>query len=60
MDFALSENAKTQYRVMNTSSCGRPAGDIQINVEYLTTNEPIAKAGVRLAHLLDIAFGNAG
>jgi hypothetical protein len=61
--FALSENAKTQYCVMHTSSCDKPAGDVQINAENLTTNEPIVKqqlqkAGVRLAHLLDIAFGN--
>jgi S1/P1 Nuclease len=47
---------------MHAVSCDKPNGDVQINAEYLTTNKPIVKqqlqkAGVRLAHQLDIAFG---
>jgi S1/P1 Nuclease len=61
--FAISEAAKTGYCVMHGSSCDKPQGDVTISAEYLATNEPLVKeqlqkAGVRLARLLDIAFGN--
>jgi S1/P1 Nuclease len=61
--FAISEAAKTQYCVMHGASCDLPDGDVQITAEYLKANEPVVKqqlqkAGVRLARLLDIAFGS--
>jgi hypothetical protein len=62
--FAIAESAKTQYCVMHTSSCDKPNGDVQINADYLRINEAIVKgqlqkAGVRLAHQLDKAFGSS-
>jgi len=61
--FAIAEAAKTQYCIINGSSCDEPEGSITINQEYLDANEPVVKeqlqkAGVRLAKLLDTAFGN--
>ena len=40
-----------------------PAGTVTITAEYLDANEPVVKeqlqkAGVRLARVLDAAFGN--
>jgi hypothetical protein len=61
--FAISEAVKTQYCVMHGSSCDQPDGNISISQDYLDANEPLVKeqlqrAGVRLARLLDTAFGN--
>lgn len=62
--FAISESVKTGYCVMHGSSCDQPDGsNLTIIAEYLDANEPLVKeqlqkAGVRLAHLLDVAFGN--
>ncbi|WP_315766895.1 MULTISPECIES: S1/P1 nuclease [unclassified Bradyrhizobium] len=63
--FAIAESAKTRYCVQTGSTCNMPNGDLQITREYLDANEPIVreqlqKAGVRLARLLDIAFGSTG
>ncbi len=63
--FAISEDGKTDYCVMHGASCDRPAGSLQVTPDYLSANEPVVreqlqKAGVRLAHLLDEAFGSAG
>jgi hypothetical protein len=62
--FAIAESAKIQYCVMHTSSCDKPNGDVQISADYLRINEAIVKeqlqkAGVRLAHQLDKAFGGS-
>lgn len=61
--FAISEAAKTQYCVMHGPSCDLPDGSVTINQEYLDANESVVKeqlqkAGVRLAKLLDTAFGD--
>jgi hypothetical protein len=61
--FSLAEAVTTKYCEKHGSSCDLPQGNVDINSEYLKNNEPIVKeqlqkAGVRLARLLDIAFGN--
>lgn len=61
--FALAEAAKTKYCVVHGQSCDKPDENVTINAEYLETNEPIVreqlqKAAVRLAKLLDAAFGD--
>ncbi len=63
--FAITEAATTQYCVKHGASCDLPSGDVQISDEYLKVNEPLVKtqlqkADVRLARLLDVAFGNTG
>jgi S1/P1 Nuclease len=62
--FAITEAATTQYCAKHAASCDMPGGDVQITQQYLNANEPVVKtqlqkAGVRLARLLDIAFGNS-
>jgi hypothetical protein len=59
--FAISESAKTGYCKMRGLSCDPSGQVITIGAEYLDANAPVVKeqllkAGVRLAHLLDIAF----
>ena len=62
--FAIAEAAKTKYCVMQAPSCDAPpSGHVTIDTAYVEANVPIVleqlqKAGVRLAHLLDKAFGN--
>lgn len=61
--FAISEAAQTGYCARHGSSCDKPDGDVEISADYLTANEPVVreqlqKAGVRLAKLLDQAFGD--
>ena len=61
--FALSEAPKTGYCVMHGPSCDLAIGSVFISTEYLDANESavkeqLQKAGVRLARILDIAFGN--
>jgi hypothetical protein len=62
--FAISESVRTGYCAMHKSSCDLPGGsNVNITAEYLDANEPVVKeqiqkAGVRLAHLLDVTFGN--
>ena len=61
--FAIAEAVKTGYCAMHGDSCDMPAGSVTISAEYLEANEPIVKkqlqkAGVRLAGMLDAAFGN--
>jgi hypothetical protein len=62
--FAISESVKTGYCAMHGSSCDPLNGsNVTITAEYLDANEPrvkeqLQKAGVRLARLLDITFGN--
>ncbi len=47
---------------MHRPSCDLPDGSVTISADYLEANEPVVKeqlqkAGVRLAKLLDTAFG---
>ena len=61
--FAISEAVKTGYCVMNGPSCDAVLGSVPIGVDYQDANEPVVKeqlqkAGVRLARILDTAFGN--
>lgn len=48
---------------MHGPSCDPGVGSVSIGAEYLDANEPVVreqlqKAGVRLARILDAAFGN--
>jgi len=59
--FAISESVKTGYCEMHELSCDPSSQDLTIGTDYLDANasavkEQLQKAGVRLAHLLDIAF----
>jgi hypothetical protein len=59
--FAISESAKTGYCVMHELSCDPSGQFVTIGTEYLDANAPVVKrqllkAGVRLAHLLDMAL----
>jgi nuclease S1 len=62
--FAIAESAKTQYCTVHGPVCDGPeSGQVDIDSAYLLVNGPIAKeqlqkAGVRLARMLDAAFGN--
>ena len=61
--FAVSEAVKTGYCVMHGPSCDAGVGIVSIGADYLNANEPVLKeqlqkAGVRLAGILDTAFGN--
>jgi hypothetical protein len=61
--FAVSEAVKTGYCVMHEASCDPSGGSVAVSREYLDANQPIVreqlqKAGVRLARVLDAAFGN--
>jgi hypothetical protein len=59
--FAISESVKTGYCEMHELSCDPSGRAVIIGTGYLDANalvvkEQLLKAGVRLAHLLDIAF----
>ena len=59
--FAISESVKTGYCEMHELSCDPSSQDLTIGTDYLDANasavkEQLQKAGVRLTHLLDIAF----
>jgi hypothetical protein len=61
--FAVAEALKTGYCVMHGPSCDAGVGSVPIGADYLNANEPVVKvqlqkAGVRLARILDTAFGN--
>jgi hypothetical protein len=61
--FAIAEAVKTGYCVLHGPSCDAGAGSVSIGTDYLDANEPVVKeqlqkAGVRLARILDTAFGN--
>jgi hypothetical protein len=62
--FEIAERSTTKYCVQEGMSCkSPPAKDVEINAEYRQLSTPIikerlSKAGVRLAHLLDEAFGD--
>ena len=58
---AISESVKAGYCEMHGLSCDPSSQALTIDAEYLDANGPVVreqmqKAGVRLAHLLDIAF----
>jgi hypothetical protein len=59
--FAIATNAKTKYCIRRGGTCERPADCVVIDAAYLRENaalvrERLARAGVRLARLLDSAF----
>jgi hypothetical protein len=59
--FAISESVKVDYCEMHEASCSPAHEAVTIGTEYLDANAPVVreqlqKAGVRLAHLLDVAF----
>jgi hypothetical protein len=61
--FAISEAVKTGYCVVHGPSCDIGVGSVSISADYLDANEQVVKerlqkAGVRLARILDTAFGN--
>jgi hypothetical protein len=62
--FAIAEAVTTGYCVMHASSCDQPnPAHVTVDAAYLETNkrvvkEQLQKAGVRLARILDTAFGN--
>ena len=61
--FAISEAVKTGYCVIHGPLCDAGVGSVPIGADYLDANEPVVKeqlekAGVRLARILDVAFGN--
>jgi hypothetical protein len=61
--FAISESAKTGYCKMHELSCDPSSQALTIDAEYLEANAPVVreqlqKAGVRLAHLLDVALAS--
>jgi hypothetical protein len=60
--FATAEQAQTKYCARQGASCDQPSGKVKIDAAYIEANTPIVreqlqKAGVRLAHMLDAAFG---
>lgn len=61
--FAIAEAVKTKYCVAHGDSCDSPSSEhVTIDDSYIEANVPIVreqlqKAGVRLAHILDRAFG---
>ncbi|MCK1515451.1 hypothetical protein IVB22_23435 [Bradyrhizobium sp. 190] len=62
--FAIAEAVNTGYCLMHEASCDLPnAAHVTVDATYLETNKPVVreqlqKAGVRLARILDTAFGN--
>lgn len=62
--FAIAEAAKTGYCVMHGTSCDLPNDShVVVDANYLAANKPVVreqlqKAGVRLARIIDTAFGN--
>jgi hypothetical protein len=60
--FAIAEQARTKYCTRQGASCDKPVGKVTIDAAYIAANTPIVreqlqKAGVRLAHMLDTAWG---
>ena len=61
--FEIAERAQTKYCVQHGASCELPEpAKVEIDAAYVEANAPIVreqlqKAGVRLAHLLDSAWG---
>jgi hypothetical protein len=62
--FAIAEAVSTGYCVIHGASCDLPSGaHVTVDATYLDSNKPtvteqLQKAGVRLARILDAAFGN--
>jgi len=60
--FAIAEQARTEYCIRQGGSCDQPSGKVKIDAAYVTVNTPVIreqlqKAGVRLAHMFDVALG---
>jgi hypothetical protein len=61
--FEITKAVATRYCVFHGQSCDRPDENLTITTEYLEANKlvlikQLQKAAVRLARLLDEAFGN--
>jgi S1/P1 Nuclease len=62
--FVIAEDPKTKYCVKTSGSCdASSSGHVEIDAAYVEMAKPIirdrlVRAGVRLAHLLDEAFGD--
>jgi hypothetical protein len=61
--FAIAKSPATEYCLMQDQTCAPRSEKLTITNEYRKTNKPVVteqlqKAGVRLAHILDVAFGN--
>lgn len=59
--FAIARHAETKYCVQQGRRCERAGGSVDIDAAYVRDNavivrERLARAGARLAHLLDSAF----
>jgi hypothetical protein len=59
--FTIAEQASTEYCARHGASCDQPAGKVTIDAAYVVASVPIVreqlqKAGVRLAHMLDVAL----
>jgi hypothetical protein len=59
--FAIARAAATRYCTQQGGSCNQPADEVVIDEAYIEANKAVvrtqlAKAGVRLAHLLNKAL----
>lgn len=62
---AIVKSGQTEYCKMNDGRCDAPAPNLNIDSAYIRANVPVVreqllKAGLRLARLLDQAFGQDG
>jgi hypothetical protein len=60
--FAITRAPKTKYCVQQGAYCNKPAGEVEIDSDYVKDHSPIVsqrlvQAGVRLAHVLSQALG---
>jgi hypothetical protein len=61
--FKITESERTNYCLQRGNSCDKPLGAVKIDRAYIDANAPIVKeqlqkAGIRLAHLLDMALAH--
>ena len=61
--FTIAEAPATKYCVQQGATCEKPSGSVNIDTAYVSGSrsiirERLSKAGVRLAHLLNMAFSN--
>lgn len=59
--FKITESETTRYCVRLDGRCEKPTGSVNVDATYIRENAPIVreqlqKAGIRLAHLLDLAL----
>jgi len=61
--FAIAKAVTTRYCVMHGQSCDPLGDNLTITIDYLESSksvvrEQLQKSAVRLARILDMAFGN--